>query len=217
MTYRPTWQQSEEQGTIRLLALWLLLKASEQAASKSSRIGENSVQVKGGRPAGRPPAPFPCPEHALESNSRTGVLRELHTLLERELKESVTPQETRRVAEILEFLDRDVEAYQWWEKAACRGDEDARDYLEILAAEGKRSLSSRPERCANEERSIGAFTSFVSGFVACHSIESRVSADRVDSAVGEAGDEPSEGTQTLVREIEDFLIHLDRTADGPRC
>lgn len=59
MTYRPTWQQSEEQGTIRLLALWLLLKASEQAASKSSRIGENSVQVKGAA-CGPPPAPSPA-------------------------------------------------------------------------------------------------------------------------------------------------------------
>lgn len=46
---QPSWRQpSEEHGPIRLLALWLLLEASEQAVSKGPRIGEDLVQAEGG-------------------------------------------------------------------------------------------------------------------------------------------------------------------------
>lgn len=51
MTYLSAWtHQPEERGAIRLLALWLLLEGSEQAVSRSSRIGEDSVQAEGGQP-----------------------------------------------------------------------------------------------------------------------------------------------------------------------
>ncbi|SCD41481.1 hypothetical protein GA0115250_10648 [Streptomyces sp. BvitLS-983] len=61
MTYLSAWtHQPEERGAIRLLALWLLLEGSEQAVSRSSRIGEDSVQAEGGQPSGWPPAPPPA-------------------------------------------------------------------------------------------------------------------------------------------------------------
>ena len=206
--------QPEDRGTIRLLALWLLLEGSEQALSKGSRIGENPVQAEGGQPAGWPPAPAPCLEHRGIGNQRIGVVRELRALLMKEIDDSATPQETRRVAEILELLDRDNEARSWWEKAALKGDEDARDYLHILDAEKEEQLSERYGQ--GKERTEEAFRSFVSGFV-CQSAGIQIATDRVDSALGEAGVGLPEATHALVREIENFLTHLDHTSGGPRC
>ncbi|MFI5635384.1 hypothetical protein OIE61_44455 [Streptomyces sp. NBC_01762] len=215
MTYLSAWtHQPEERGTIRLLALWLLLEGSEQALSKDSRIGENPVQAEGGQPSGWPPAPAPCLENLGNGNHRIGVVRELRTLLKKEIDDSAAPQETRRVAEILELLDRDHEARTWWERAALKGDEDARDYLHILETEREEEVSACHGR--ERERTEEAFKTFVSAFV-CQSAGIRVVADRVDSALGEAGVGLSEATQALVREIEDFLTHLDHTTGGPRC
>ncbi|MBH5338812.1 hypothetical protein IHE55_30185 [Streptomyces pactum] len=208
MTYLSAWtHQPEERGAIRLLALWLLLEGSEQAFSKGSRIGEDSVQAEGGQPSGWPPAPALCLENV-------GAVRELRILLKKEIDDSATSQETRRVAEILEFLDRDDVARSWWEKAALKGDEDARDYLRILDAEREENLSACCGR--GKEHAEESFRSFVSGFV-CRSAGTRVAADRVDWALGEAGVDLSEATQALVREIEVFLAHLDHTTGGPRC
>ncbi|WP_159074375.1 hypothetical protein [Streptomyces dioscori] len=213
MTYLSAWtHQPEGRGTIRLLALWLLLEGSEQAFSKGSRISEDPVQAEGGQPSGWPPAPALCLEE--NGNHRAGVVRELHALLKKEIDASATPQETRRVAEILEFLDRDNVARSWWERAALKGDEDARDYLHILDVESEEELSACSRRAT--ERTEESFMSFVSSFV-CRSAGIRVAADRVDWALGEAGVGLSETTQALVREIEDFLAHLDHTTGGPRC
>lgn len=122
MTHLSAWtHHPEERGAIRLLALWLLLEGSEQAVSKGSRIGENPVQAEGGQPSGWPPAPAPCPESPGSGNRRLGVRRELHSLLRKEIDDSATSQDTRRVAEILEFLDRDDEARSWWEKSSSQG------------------------------------------------------------------------------------------------
>ncbi|MDG5808845.1 hypothetical protein P9869_40690 [Streptomyces ossamyceticus] len=215
MTYLAAWtHQPEEWGAIRLLALWLLLEGCEQAVSKSSRIGEDSVQAEGGQLSGWPPAPAACPDNPGNENHRLSVFRELRALLKREVDDSATPEETRRVAEILEFLDKDDEARSWWEKAALKGDEDARDYLYVLDSEREEELSACSGQ--DEERIYEAFRSFVSGFV-CPSAGVRVAAERVDSALGEAGIELSEATQALVREIEDFLTHLGHTTGGPRC
>jgi hypothetical protein len=211
MTHLSAWTHyPEERGAIRLLALWLLLEGSEQAVSKGSRIGENPVQAEGGQPSGWPPAPAPSPETSGIGNHRLGVRRELHSLLKKEIDDSATPQETRRVAEILEFLDRDDEARRWWKKAALKGDQDALDYLHVLDAENEENLSA----CSlGGEQADEAFRSFVSAF-ACPSL---LIADRLDSALGEAGVRMPEGSQNLVREIEDFLAHLDHTTGGPRC
>ncbi|MEZ7002328.1 hypothetical protein [Streptomyces sp. AD55] len=216
MTYLSTWtHQPEERGTIRLLALWLLLEGFEQAASKSPRIGEDSVQVEGGRLASRPPAPGRHLKFVGAGTSRIGAYAELRNLLKRELHDSATPQETRRVAEILELLDRDTEARIWWVKAALKGDADAQDYLAVLEAEEGEKSSECQEGKYGESRFGEAVTALVSSF-ACRSL-SRVDLTRVDSALGEAGIEPSEGTRILVREIEVFLAHLDHTSGGPRC
>ncbi|MCH0573070.1 hypothetical protein I3F60_28145 [Streptomyces sp. MUM 136J] len=216
MTYLSTWtQQPEERGAIRLLALWLLLEGFEQAVSKSPRIGEDSVQAEGGQLTGWPPPPAPCLQYLGNGNHRIGVMRDLHLLLKKEISDSATPQETRRVAEILEFLDREDEARNWWEKAALKGDEDARDYLQILDAEREEQVSA----CQKEEREahVGeAFTAFVSSF-ACPTIGTRAAADRVSSALDKAGVELPQGTQSLAREIEEFLAHLDHMTGGPRC
>ncbi|MEU2481924.1 hypothetical protein ABZ571_30130 [Streptomyces sp. NPDC013130] len=214
MTYLSAWtHQPEERGAIRLLALWLLLEGSEQAVSRSSRIAEDSVQAEGGQPSGWPPAPAPCLE-IVDGNHRIGVFPELRTLLKKEIDDSATPQEARRVAEILEFLNRDDVARCWWEKAALKGDEDARDYLHILDAEREEKLSAC---CGCEkEHAEESLQSFVSDFV-CRSAGARVAVDRVHWALGEAGVDLSEATQALAREIEDFLAHLDHTTGGPRC
>ncbi|GLW19876.1 hypothetical protein Stsp01_66190 [Streptomyces sp. NBRC 13847] len=211
MTHLSAWtHHPEERGAIRLLALWLLLEGSEQAVSKGSRIGENPVQAEGGQPSGWPPAPAPCPETSGSGNHRLGVRRELHSLLKKEIDDSATPQETRRVAEILEFLDRDDEARRWWKKAALKGDQDALDYLHVLDAENEENLSACSLR---GEQADEVFRSFVSAF-ACPPL---LIADRLDSALGEAGVRMPDGSQNLVREIEDFLTHLDHTTGGPRC
>ncbi|MEU4098636.1 hypothetical protein [Streptomyces sp. NPDC026673] len=215
MTHLSTWtHQPEERGTIRFLALWLLIEGSEQAVSKGPRIGEDPVQAEGGQPAGWPPAPAPCPESDGNGNHRIGAVHELHSLLKKEVDDSATPQDTRRVAEILEFLDRDDEARSWWEKAALKGDEDARDYLSVLDSERDDQL---PECSGQEKEREGESLTSVLGSFACRSASNRLPVDRVDSALGNAGVELSEATQVLVREIEDFLTHLDHTTGGPRC
>lgn len=215
MTNLSAWTyQPEERGNIRLLALWLLLEGSEQTVSKGPRISEDSAQAEGGRPSGRPPAPAACPENTRDGNHQTRMWRELRTLLKKEVCDSATPRETRRVAEILEFLDRDDEARSWWEKAALKGDEDAQDYLHVLDSEREKKLSAC---CDQEGKGTGeAFRSFMSGF-ACQPFTAHVIADRVDSALGEVGVRLSKDSQTLVQEIEAFLTHLDHTTGGPRC
>lgn len=60
MTHLSTWtHQPEERGTIRFLALWLLIEGSEQAVSRGPRIGEDPVQVEGASlwAGSRPPPP----------------------------------------------------------------------------------------------------------------------------------------------------------------
>ncbi|MFF8572736.1 hypothetical protein ACF07F_25020 [Streptomyces sp. NPDC015237] len=214
---QPSWRQpSEEHGPIRLLALWLLLEASEQAVSKGPRIGENPVQAEGGQPAGWPPAPAPCPNPDAEGHHRTQAIRELCTLMKREIHDSATPQQTRRIAEILEFLDRETMALDWWVRAARRGDEDAQDYLEILHAESEENLPACREWKEREYFTSRSLTSLVSD-LACPSIDPRAATEQVEPEPGETGLDLSEGTQSLVREVESFLAHLDHTTDGPRC
>ncbi|WP_159027744.1 hypothetical protein [Streptomyces pactum] len=214
---QPSWRQpSEEHGPIRLLALWLLLEASEQAVSKGPRIGEDPVQAEGGQPAGWPPAPAPCPNPDADGHHRTQAIRELCTLMKKEIHDSATPRQTRRIAEILELLDRETMALEWWVRAARRGDKDAQDYLEILHAESEEDLPACREWKEGEYLTARSFTSLVSD-LACPSIDPRATTDQVEPEPGETGLDLVEGTQALVREIESFLAHLDHTTDGPRC
>ncbi|MGW5906580.1 hypothetical protein ACWFQ6_33090 [Streptomyces althioticus] len=215
MNYPSRRKPSEEHGPIRILAQWLLLEASEQAISKGPRIGEDPVQAEGGQPAGWPPASAPCPNLAADGHHRTQAIRELCTLLKKETQDTATPRQTRRIAEILELLDRDSMALEWWGRAARRGDKDAQDYLEIVHAESE-NLPACREWKEREYLIARSFTSLVSD-LACPSIDPCAAADQVEPEPGETGLDLAEGTQALVREIESFLAHLDHTTDGPRC
>ncbi|MEU0650395.1 hypothetical protein [Streptomyces umbrinus] len=219
MNYLPTWpHQPKEHETIRLLALWVLLEGSEQAVSKNPRIGEDSAKAEGGQPTGWPPAPAPCLRYVTQESHRVGLINELRTLLTKELDDCARPQETRRVAEILELMNWDSEARTWWQKAASRGDEDARDYLEILEAEQYEQLSACAEGNGRGTYIAGTVTSLLSDSdFACQQIDPREAAGKVESALAEAGRDLPDGTQALIREIEDFLTHLDPTTGGPRC
>jgi hypothetical protein len=67
---------------------------------------------------------------ALDSGElRMEALRRLRAVSE------PTPGQLVRIAELTEFVDGIDTARQWWEKAAAAGDEDARDYLEVLGEE----------------------------------------------------------------------------------
>ncbi|MFE1030238.1 hypothetical protein ACFW5I_38005 [Streptomyces sp. NPDC058818] len=138
--------------------------------------------------------------------------------MKKEIHDSATPRQTRRIAEILELLDRETMALEWWVRAARRGDKDAQDYLEILHAESEEDLPACREWTEREYEYFTArsFTSLVSD-LACPSIDPRATTDQVEPEPGETGLDLAEGTQALVREIESFLAHLDHTTDGPRC
>ncbi|MER7794696.1 hypothetical protein [Streptomyces sp. NPDC097640] len=206
-----TWDRENEQSAIRLLAVWALLERSEQALSKSSRTPEDSVQAEGGQLAGWPPAPAPCPDDP----EHTEAKGELVLLLARECAHKATAEETRRIAELLEYLDRDEEALRWWKWAAERGDEDARDYLEMLHTE-RQEHDSPPKNDSPMPSQLGTnpalFVCEASGTSAgTHTFAA------VQLALSAAANpELSEEVKQLVREIEEYLQHPDRMTDGRR-
>ncbi|MFF1350769.1 hypothetical protein ACFVZJ_33190 [Streptomyces sp. NPDC058322] len=213
MTHQFAWtHQPDERGAIRILAAHLLLEGCEQAVSKGPRIGEDPVQAEGGQLSGWPPAPAACPENCRDENHRESAFRELRALLKKESDDSATPQETRRVAEVLEFLDMDDEARQWWEKAAFKGDEDARDYLAVLDTE--RESEASPCSGQGREQADQGFVTIV-GEVEAATIASCVTAEK--GHYGRPGDQRPADPGNLMREIEHFLTHLDPTTGGPRC
>jgi hypothetical protein len=136
-------------------------------------------------------------------------------LLARECEQKSTPQETRRIAELLEYVDRDEEALTWWQLAAERGDEDAQDYLELLHAEVHEKdlpLTGLPESSPHLEESAALFLSKVSGM----SVGSRMFAAVQLALSAAANPETSEGAERFVREIEEYLQRPDRMTDGRR-
>jgi hypothetical protein len=205
-----TWDKEHEQSAIRLLAVWALLERSEQALSKSPRTPEDSAQAEGGQLAGWPPAPAPCPD----DREQTEAKGELVLLLARECAHKTTAQETRRIAELLEYLDRDEEALRWWQWAAERGDEDARDYLEMLHAERQEQENPSVDSPTPSEleNSAALYVWKASGTTAgSHTFAA------VQLALSAAANpELSEDAKQLVREIEDYLQHPDRMTDGRR-
>ncbi|MEU2209686.1 hypothetical protein [Streptomyces hygroscopicus] len=205
-----TWDQEHQQSAIRLLAVWALLERCEQALSKSPRTPEDSVQTEGGQPAGWPPGPAPCPD----DREHTEAKSELVLLLARECAHKTTAQETRRIAELLEYLNRDEEALCWWQWAAERGDEDARDYLELLRAERQEQENPPVESPAPSELENRAalYVWKASGTNAgSHTFAA------VQLALSAAvNPELSEDAKQLVREIEKYLQHPDRMTDGRR-
>ncbi|WP_159054302.1 MULTISPECIES: hypothetical protein [Streptomyces] len=205
-----TWDRENEQGAIRLLAVWALLERSEQALSESPRTPEDSAQAEGGQLAGWPPAPAECPDDP----DRIEAKGELVLLLARECARKATAQETRRIAELLEYLDRDEESLAWWQWAAERGDADAADYLEMLHAEKQEqentSVDSSPP--PELEESAALFVWKASGATA----GSRTFAAVQMALSAAANPGLSEDAKQLVREIEEYLQHPDRMTDGRR-
>ncbi|GGU70474.1 hypothetical protein [Streptomyces daghestanicus] len=205
-----TWDEEHQQSAIRLLAVWALLERSEQALSKSPRTPEDSAQAEGGQPASWPPAPAPCPD----DREQTEAKGELVLLLARECDHKATAQETRRIAELLEYLDRDEEALRWWQWAAERGDEDARDYLDLLHTERQEQESSPVESptLSELENSAALYVWKASGTDSgSHTFAA------VQLALSAAANpELSEDAKRLVRQIEEYLQHPDRMTDGRR-
>ncbi|MEV7114402.1 hypothetical protein [Streptomyces anulatus] len=205
------WDEVDEQSAIRLLAVWILLERSEQALSKSSRTPENSVQAEGGQLAGWPPAPAPCPD----TPENTEAKSELVVLLARECEQKTTAQETRRIAELLEYLDRPEDAFSWWELAARRGDEDAKGYLEILRAEMREKERTPAELSASSGRDRESASSFVWRACSMSSDSDAFAAVRIALNAASSPD-VSEEAKKLVRDIEMYMRHPDRMTDGRR-
>ncbi|MBL3671620.1 hypothetical protein JL475_38300 [Streptomyces sp. M2CJ-2] len=204
-----TWDKENRKNTIRLLAVWALLERSEQALTRSSRTPEDSAQAEGGQLAGWPPAPAPCPD----DREHTEAKSELVLLLARECARKTTAQETRRIAELLEYLDRDAEALNWWQWAAERGDQDARDYLEMLHTERQEQENSVADSPTSElEKSAALYVWKTSRTTAgSHTFAA------IQLALSAAANpELSEDAKQLVREIKEYLQHPDRMTDGRR-
>ncbi|MGW4186497.1 hypothetical protein ACWEK2_30540 [Streptomyces albidoflavus] len=205
-----TWGNENEQSAIRLLAVWALLERSEQALSYSPRTSEDSAQAEGGQLSGWSPAPAPCPDDREQTEARG----ELVLLLARECAHKTTGQETRRIAELLEYLNRDEEALRWWQWAAERGDEDARDYLEMLHVERQEQENPSVDSPAPSEmeNSAALYVWKSSGTNAgSHTFAA------VQLALSAAvNPELSEDAKQLVREIEEYLQRPDRMTDGRR-
>jgi len=214
------WDQPDATRTVRLFAMLLLLDRADQALTKGSRTPEDPAQAEGGRLSGRPPAPAPCPQ----DDTRTPVLCELAELLNRDTGNTATGAELRRIAEILELLDRDHLARCWWIRAAHMGDEDAKDYLEVLELEeapeflerhcGSSELRETAMRKTREELHgiiPPDWESMVRGSLAVHMTPG------TPLLLPHAGKEEITGkVQSMLREIEEYLANPDHLTDGRR-
>jgi hypothetical protein len=199
-----SWMFDEER---RAFAKLVLLELFDQALCDHNRLGEASLSdhEQGGRPSGRPPAgdrilnPWgePSIPDTTGSSSRER-LRESFVLLNKDVEGEITAAEERRLAEIAESFGDPELAYPWWERAAASGDEDAKDYLEIL----KEDMGM----CGD-----GAAEVRLSGF--------QLTVSHVRTLQHLCGGEPrvaEKELRDLFREIEQFLSNPDQVADGGR-
>ncbi|MBB4789402.1 hypothetical protein [Streptomyces nodosus] len=200
-----------DENAIRLLAGWVLLVRSEQALSKGPRTPADSAQAEGGQLTGWPPAPAPSPDIREESAARS----ELVLLLARECAQKSTAQETRRIAELLEYLDRSEDAIFWWQWAAARGDEDARDYLDILNA-GMQDPGNVPVGFQASSPNDGGSAAMLVWKAAGVTAGSDTFAAVQLALSAAASPDVSEEAKRLVKEIEEYLQHPDRMTDGRR-
>lgn len=112
------------------LAALVLLELFDQALHGERRLGEVSDHTAGvlNRALAFWEKKNEIPLQAFE---------ELSSLVRKWQKSALTPSDERRVAELLEVMNLPDAARIWWEKAAKSGDEDAKDYLEVLHEEQK--------------------------------------------------------------------------------
>ncbi|AZK97615.1 MULTISPECIES: hypothetical protein [Streptomyces] len=182
------------------LARLVLLELFQQALCDDRRLGELSDRA-GGRPSGRPPAgeaylliqdSFPT--------STFNHFRELAELLKRSDDEGVCAAEQRRAAELWELLNEQSYANYWWQRAADSGDEDAKDYLEILKAENK--FSSGAGLVSTEERLADCVKA--------------LNSQRLGLSRGDLPQVTKRDVEMMFAEIEKILTNPDQVADGGR-
>ncbi|WP_405593898.1 hypothetical protein OG741_37505 [Streptomyces sp. NBC_01410] len=207
-----SWMFDEEREAFARL---VLLELFDQAMCEETGLGEVSDLLihQGGRPSGRPPAgaclvwderPFRVRDligDLIANGRQRERLLELVKLINKETKSPITSAEARRVAEIAEAIGDLKVAYRWWCRAAASGDEDARDYLEILK-EDLGVVSDVPDEAIKERRLFRE--QFMLRQVRV--LRSLCSRERV--AEKELND--------LFGEIEQFLSNPDQVADGGR-
>ncbi|MGW1395660.1 hypothetical protein ACWD6Q_28815 [Streptomyces nigra] len=136
----------------------------------------------------------------LRDRRQRNRLFELFRLLNKDSKNQLEPAEERRIAEIAEAFGDLKAAYGWWRRAAASGDEDAKDYVEIL--EEELGVSDFPDDAA-KSRML-----FREHFAAPQVRLLRHFCSRERIAEAELND--------LFTEIEQFLSNPDQVADGGR-
>ncbi|MFF3367188.1 hypothetical protein [Streptomyces misionensis] len=202
-----SWMFDEEREAFGRL---VLLELFDQALREENRLGEVSLLTlnQGGRPSGRPPAgaclvtvenPLRVRD-LLRDRRQRDRLCELFKLLNKDTKNQLEPAEERRVAEIAEAFGDLKAAYGWWRRAAASGDEDAKDYVEIL--EEELGVSDIPDDAATSRRL------FREHFTVPQVRLLRRFCSREQIAETELDD--------LFGEIEQFLSNPDQVADGGR-
>jgi len=202
-----SWMFDEEREAFGRL---VLLELFDQALREENRLGEVSLLTlnQGGRPSGRPPAgaclvtvenPLRVRD-LLRDRRQRDRLCELFKLLNKDTKNQLEPAEERRVAEIAEAFGDLKAAYGWWRRAAASGDEDAKDYVEIL--EEELGVSDIPDDAVTSRRL------FREHFTVPQVRLLRRFCSREQIAETELDD--------LFGEIEQFLSNPDQVADGGR-
>ncbi|MEV6201520.1 hypothetical protein AB0M64_16325 [Streptomyces sp. NPDC051771] len=182
------------------LARLVLLELFQQALCDDRRLGEVSDRV-GGRPSGRPPAGEAYRLlHESFPMSTLNHFRELADLLKRSDDGGICAAEQRRAAELWELLNEQSYANYWWQRAADSGDEDAKDYLEILKEEN----TFRPE-----ERHVSTDDRLADCVKALNLHRRELS--RSDRPLVTKRD-----IERMFAEIEKILTNPDQVADGGR-
>lgn len=202
-----SWMFDEEREAFARL---VLLELFDQALCEETRLGQVSDLLvnQGGRPSGRPPAGacLATEEHAIHvrdlilNRRHRDRLVELLKLFNKDLKDEIVPAEIRRVAEIIESFGDLRGSYRWWQRAAISGDEDAKDYLEIL--EEDLEVSDVPDEEGKSR------TLFREQFTLRQVTTLRRLYSRECVSEKELND--------LFGEIEQFLSNPDQVADGGR-
>lgn len=202
-----SWMFDEEREAFGRL---VLLELFDQALREENRLGEVSYLTlnQEGRPSGRPPAgaclvtvenPLRVRD-LLRDRRQRDRLCELFKLLNKDTKNQLEPAQERRVAEIAEAFGDLKAAHGWWRRAAASGDEDAKDYVEIL--EEELGVSEVPDDAATSRRL------FREHFTVPQVRLLRRFCSREQIAEAELND--------LFGEIEQFLSNPDQVADGGR-
>ncbi|MBT1187827.1 hypothetical protein HET69_28535 [Streptomyces sp. CJ_13] len=203
-----SWSGPERDVLVRLVLLELFEQAmdrdlgevSDQEGGRPSGRPPAGVQL-GGRPSGRPPAGGQAGT-SYQTDARIKVLYELTLLLERDEAEGLSGAEQRRVAELIEFFDKPDVAFGWWEKAAASGDEDAKDYLEILREEME--LEGMSSVSVQSHRHYSSALFVMRDEIAARNVSSEA-LHRLSGMFEKAACVTSEDLNQMIRDLEEYL------------